>query len=109
MKHLSVLLTLAASCLLAGHLNAQTLRNPLRIPTSQDPISVFTVDMNGDGIPDLLYETEGHFSTPSSMNVFFGNSSGGFDAGPTFTLPTDVGGCRPADANRDGKLDLVCL
>jgi hypothetical protein len=43
------------------------------------------------------------------MDVLFGQSSGGYIAGPVLTLPNGVGGCRPLDANRDGKLDLACL
>jgi len=88
---------------------AQTFRNPYRIPTTQDPTNVFTVDVNGDGILDLLYQTEGNTTTPSTMKVLFGQSSGGYVAGPTLVLPLYVGGCRPVDANHDGKLDLVCL
>ena len=109
MKCFSVFLPLSALFLLAGHLGAQTFQNPHHIPTGQDPVSVFTVDMNGDGVPDLLYETEGNSTTSSTMNVFLGQPSGGYIAGPTLLLPTDVGGCRPVDANHDGKLDLVCL
>lgn len=98
MKGFSVFLHLSLLFLLAAHLDAQTFQNPQHIATGQDPISVFTVDVNGDGIPDLLYETEGHIPTPSSMNVSFGQSSGGFIAGPTLNLPEYVGGCRPLDA-----------
>jgi N-acetylneuraminic acid mutarotase len=108
MKALSVL-ALFVSFFPAVHLNAQTFRNPERIPTTQDPISVFTVDVNGDGVPDLLYETQGKSTTPSTMSIFFGQSSGGYIAGPTLTLPQNVLGCRPLDANRDGKTDLSCL
>jgi N-acetylneuraminic acid mutarotase len=109
MKVFAVRLTLVASFFLAGHLDAQSFRDPLRIPTTQDPVSVFTGDVNDDGVPDLLYETWGNSTTPTTMNVFFGQSSGGYVAGPTINLPAGVGGCRPLDANRDGKLDLACL
>ena len=108
MKVFSVL-ALCVSFVMGGQLNAQTFRNPDRVPTTQDPISVFTVDVNGDGLPDLLYETESNSTTPSTMGIFFGQSSGGYTAGPTLTLPKDVGGCRPLDANRDGQIDLTCL
>ena len=90
MKVSSALLTAAATFLLVAHLNGQTFRNPLRIPTIQDPISVSTVDVNGDGVPDVLYETEGNSTTPTTMNIFFGQSSGGYIAGPAVALPAEA-------------------
>jgi len=108
-KDLFVLFAIIFSLLSSGSLEAQTFRNPIRIPTTQDPVSIFTVDVNVDGVPDILYEVDGTLTAPSSMDIFFGQPSGGFIAGPTFTLPTGVGGCRPVDANNDGKLDLACL
>jgi N-acetylneuraminic acid mutarotase len=109
MKRFSVFLSLAVLVFMPRHLDAQTFQNPYHIPTNQDPISVFTADVNGDGVPDLLYETEANSTTPSSAGVFFGQSSGGFTTGPTLILPAYVGGCRPVDVNHDGKMDLVCL
>ena len=109
LKRLLAVYTLAFSLFATGQVNAQIFHNPYRVPTAQDPISVFTVDVNGDGVPDILFETEGNSTTPTTMDVLFGQSSGGYIAGPVLTLPNGVGGCRPLDANRDGKLDLACL
>ena len=109
MRVLSILLTLTTSFLFSGHLDAQNFHNPLRIPATQDPVSVFTVDVNGDGVPDLLYETEGSATTPTTMAVLLGQSSGGYSAATTIPLPSAAGGCNPVDANRDGKIDLVCF
>ena len=109
MRVLSILLTLTTSFLFSGHLDAENFHNPLRIPATQDPVSVFTVDVNGDGVPDLLYETEGSATTPTTMAVLLGQSSGGYSAATTIPLPSAVGGCNPVDANRDGKIDLVCF
>lgn len=95
---------------LFSSLNAQEFRNPHRISTAQDPVSVFTADVNGDGVPDLIYETETNSTAaPSTINIQFGQALGGYIAGPTLTPPSNVGGCRPVDVNRDGKIDLVCL
>ncbi|MDE3187762.1 MAG: VCBS repeat-containing protein, partial [Acidobacteriota bacterium] len=102
---LSILVILAAADLL----NAQTFSNPVRIPTSQDPISVFAVDLNGDGLPDLLYETSSLNSTPGTMQTLLAQSSGGYAEGPATTLPLMVGACRPVDVNNDGRQDLVCI
>jgi hypothetical protein len=87
-KNLFALLTLSASfsLFLAGSLSAQTFRNPYRIPTTQDPISVFVVDLNRDGVPDLFYETESNSTTRGSIGFIFGQSSSGYIAGPTLTL-----------------------
>ncbi|MGA3161654.1 MAG: FG-GAP-like repeat-containing protein [Terracidiphilus sp.] len=88
---------------------AQTFSNPVLIPTSQDPISVFVVDLNGDGLPDLLYETAGVNSTPGTMQTLLAQPSGGYAQGLATTLPLMVGDCRPVDVNNDGKQDLVCI
>jgi hypothetical protein len=102
-------LILAAALISLPLLNAQSFSNPVRIPTSQDPTSVFVVDLNGDGLPDLLYETIGVNSTPSAVQTLLAQSSGGYVQGPTTILPSTVGGCRPVDVNNDGKQDLVCI
>lgn len=108
---LSILVILAAAHLL----NAQTFNNPVRIPTVPDPVSVFAVDLNGDGLLDLLYETSSLYGTsslnsiPGTMQTLLTQPSGGYAPGPTTTLPLLVGGCRPADVNNDGKKDLVCV
>src|ERR1700722_18385690 len=90
-------------------LNAQIFNNPVRIPTSQDPVAVFAVDLNGDGLPDLLYEISGLNSTPGTMQTLLAQPSGGYAQGPATTLPSYTGACRPLDVNKDGKQDLVCI
>ncbi len=90
-------------------LNAQTFVDTVRIPTNGDPVSVFVLDLNGDGLLDLLYQTSSFNSLPGSMQTLLGQPSGGYAQGPTTTLPLMVGACRPADVNNDGKPDLVCI
>lgn len=88
---------------------AQNFSNPVRIPTLQDPVSVYAADLNGDGRPDLLYEVGSYNSIPGTMHTLLAQASGGYVAGPTLTLPLNVGQCRPADVNNDGEQDLVCI
>jgi hypothetical protein len=97
---------LAALC--AGNaLRAETFRNPYRIPTGSDPGSVMVADVNGDGLPDLLWGDKS--SAPASVHVLFAQPSGGYLPGPVFKLPADVTpACRAFDTNNDTKPDLVC-
>ena len=90
-------------------LNAQIFRNPVRIPTSQDPSSLYLADVNGDGVPDFIFEVAGVYPGPESIQTMFSQPGGGYAAGPTLVLPPDTNGCRTLDANRDGKFDLVCI
>lgn len=109
MQSFRIATCLVIALLVAPLLSAQNFRNPYRIPTTQDPVSIFVADLNGDGIPDLLYETERAAQEAGAMMTFFGHASGGYVAGPSFPLQTDIGGCRLVDVNRDGILDLACL
>jgi len=97
------LLTLIATV----QLHAETFRNPYRIPTSSDPSSVIVVDLNGDGLPDIIY---GDNSTlPGKLHVLLAQPGAAYVAAPTITLPANVGtSCRALDTNRDRKQDLVC-
>jgi N-acetylneuraminic acid mutarotase len=77
--------------------------------TNGDPISVQIADLNGDGLPDIIYETEASSTTTSAMKILFAQPGGGCMPGPALVLPAYVGGCRTLDANKDGKVDLACL
>jgi hypothetical protein len=97
------LTTLIATALLP----AETFRNPYRIPTSSDPSSVIVVDLNGDGLPDIVYGDNS--TSPGRLHVLLAQPGAAYVAVPTITLPANVGtSCRALDTNRDGKQDLVC-
>jgi hypothetical protein len=76
--------------------------------TGANPVSVRSVDINGDGVLDLMVTNEG----TDSMTVFLGTKKGNFVvASAPLALPS---GCAPvavsvADFNSDGKMDLVVL
>src|SRR5208337_2382336 len=64
-------------------------------------------DVNGDGIPDLVYDYKGQFI------VLLGNGNGGFTAAPGFSA-TQVVGCSSLqhrfwllDLNGDGLADIL--
>ncbi|MGA7523887.1 MAG: FG-GAP-like repeat-containing protein [Acidobacteriaceae bacterium] len=110
MKGRALLLFLSfVALVLSASVEAQNFSNPVRIPTGQDPYRVFAVDLNGDGLPDLLYEISSINSTPGTMRTFLAQASGGYLPGPTLSVPLGVGECYPADINGDGKQDLVCV
>lgn len=86
---------------------AQSFQNPQRIPTNADPINIYVADVNGDGVPDILYEDWS--GDPRVVRALLGQRNGGYAEGPTLSLPSGVSLCRPIDANHDGKIDLVCI
>jgi hypothetical protein len=100
--------TLCLNTLIAtALLHAETFRNPYRIPTSSDPSSVIVVDLNGDGLPDIVYGDNS--TSPGRLHVLLAQPGAAYVAVPTITLPANVGtSCRALDTNRDGKQDLVC-
>jgi uncharacterized protein (DUF2141 family) len=105
----SALLALAA----ASCASAQLFTNPYRIPTSVDPTSVVVGDINGDGLPDILWDSVPTLpetsSTPTVLHVLLAQPAGGFVAGPSVTLPAySTGECLLIDLNQDHHLDLVC-
>jgi len=67
-KERAVLLALIIVLVAPEQLGAQNFSNPYLIPTAQDPASVFVGDLNGDGLPDLLYETQVSTQPPAQWS-----------------------------------------
>jgi FG-GAP-like repeat len=63
--------------------------------------SVNVADMNGDGIPDLV------FGTGSRISVFLGNGNGTFQAANTYADGGSANDIVVADVNGDGIPDVV--
>ena len=104
----TLLVFLAATCA-----SAQLFTNPYRIPTNVDPVSVVVGDINGDGLPDILW-AEGPVlpdptSAPATLHVLLAQPVGGFTPGTSVSLPAySTGECLLVDFNQDHHLDLVC-
>ncbi|MBI3605762.1 MAG: VCBS repeat-containing protein [Nitrospirae bacterium] len=80
--------------------------------TGANPVSVRSIDINGDGVLDLIVANLGS----DSLTIFLGTGKGNFiPAGVPPYVPLALpSGCAPvavsaADFNGDGKVDLVVL
>lgn len=71
------------------------------------PAGLWTVDLDGNNAPDLLALDE----RGNAVQALLGDGHGEFKAGPRSGLPTRVtpAALTLADADRDGRLDLVAL
>ncbi|MGA2536593.1 MAG: FG-GAP-like repeat-containing protein, partial [Terracidiphilus sp.] len=70
--------------------------------------SVFVIDVNGDGLPDIVVTNQGTSTADGSVSVLLNGGSGAFSAAVTY----DSGGVDPtslalADVNGDGFPDIV--
>ena len=76
---------------LAPSLAAQSFLQPKVIPTGNWPAGVYSADVNGDGIPDLLYLDQGATATRSITHVLVGDGKGGFQTnGQIGTFGTSI-------------------
>ncbi len=101
-----LLLLAFLACAVPSSLESQTFKNPRHIVTASDPTSIHVADLNGDGLPDILYGTN---SNQSTLHILLGQSGGRYISAPDITLPQYVStNCQPVDTNGDGKVDLVC-
>ncbi len=75
---------------------------------SQAPIVV--ADVNGDGIPDLIFGDGGAFAGGGAISVLIGNGDGSFKPEVVYPLPPHTGGVTSlvvTDLNGDKKLDIA--
>ncbi len=75
-------------------------------PAGRTPGNVYAVDLNNDGISDLIQDTE---QTPSGFTVTLANGDGSFKAPVFYSLPSNTGPnpIATGDFNNDGKVDIA--
>jgi hypothetical protein len=71
-----VFLAVVALCCGAGA-RAQGFGAPVVVPAASQPIAVYAADVNGDGIPDLVYIVVDP-NTDTTVHMLLGDSKGGF-------------------------------
>ena len=81
--HSRGLTLLLAFVLLPAALNAESFRNPYRIPTHVDPHMIAVGDLNGDGIADFVWEDTS--TNPSKMAVLLSQPGGGWLPGTSIS------------------------
>src|ERR1700680_3709795 len=72
-----------------GPLSAQTFKNPPLIPTSTDPLSITSIDINHDGKLDLIY-VDGFRYGNDAVHILLGNGNGTFPHGQDMNLPANI-------------------
>jgi hypothetical protein len=100
---IGALIVITAGVAFEAH--AETFKNPQLIQTTYDPQAVATADLNGDGVPDIVY-TDG--ISPYALHVLLGNSDGTFSHKADIVLPGGVGPIiNLADVTNDGVIDII--
>lgn len=76
----------------------------LTVPTTGQPVFVATADVNGDGIPDLIYIDAGATPSASTTHVLLGDGKGGFTQ--SAVLQTAGNSVAIGDLLGNGQVDL---
>ena len=74
------------------------------------PYSAAAIDLNGDGIKDIVAANHDFSSIYDQISAWLGNADGTYQSTPlTWVLGTEKGisGIVPGDFNRDGKIDVA--
>ena len=96
--------------------NAVTLPNTLVVTSTRAydtyPVSLWAVDLNGDGIGDIIAEPvppQNPQNVPSGLYVWLGNPDGSFSQTSINYVPNTNGdgSLVPGDFNRDGMMDFA--
>ncbi len=99
------LLSLLFALLFVMPATGQTFAQPTVVPTGNWPAAIYTADVNGDGIPDLIYIDQGATSAASVTHVLIGHGNGSFTQ--TAQIATAGSSLAIADFDGDGHLDIA--
>jgi hypothetical protein len=84
--------------------------DPVEYPLSEYPGTLTSVDLNGDGNPDLVAVSADENTGVATLSVFLGNGDGTYQQ-PRTDYPTQLitGSVTVADVNGDGHPDLIVV
>ena len=71
------------------------------------PATLTSVDVNGDGKPDLIVVSNDNDTAAAIVSVFLGNGDGTYQPRTDYTTQLDTGYVTVADVNKDGHPDLI--
>ena len=77
----------------------------------ESPVSLWAVDVDGDGIADIAALNNNEI-WHDGLYIWFGHADGTYDQSPhifTYTTDRDKAGLIPGDFNRDGRVDFIAL
>ena len=93
-----------------GQGNRTTFHRQALIDTANDVRNFAAVDVNGDGIADLVGYIWANHASQSGTAIYLGHPDGSFDQTATVLLGSNANvSMVPGDFNRDGKIDLASL
>ena len=70
-------------------------------------LTLTSVDVNGDGKPDLIVVSNDTDTAAAIVSVFLGNGDGTYQPRTDYTTSLDTGYVTVADVNKDGHPDLI--
>src|SRR5271155_1197796 len=86
---------------------ATALASMTSLTTPGMPATLTSVDVNGDGKPDLIVVSNDNDTAAAIVSVFLGNGDGTYQPRTDYTTQLDTGYVTVADVNKDGHPDLI--
>ena len=82
--------------------------SPTSYTTPGTPATLTSVDVNGDGKPDLVVVSD-DVNGVATVSVFLGNGDGTYKPGTDYATQLVTGAVTVADVNKDGHPDLIVV